>query len=103
MINSPKIISIINNACFLNLITKKIVTVGSVAAGTDPAGTAPFIATRDAAGSAAYNVLLKAAIIKAIGANPGGVISTIVLPLAQASNAQYNFANTVYFKDFAIS
>jgi|TARA_B110000967_G_scaffold143602_1_gene146874 hypothetical protein len=80
-----------------------IVTVGSTAAGTDPAGTAPFIATQDAAGSAAYNVILKAAIIKAIGANPGGVISTIVLPLAQASNAQYNFANTVYFKDFAIS
>jgi len=46
---------------------------------------------------------LKKAINKAIGANPGGVISTVVLPLAQASSAQYNAANTVYFKDFVVS
>ena len=80
-----------------------VVTVATAAGAVDPQGDAPFIGTNDAAGSAAYNVVLKAAIIKAIAANPGGVISTVVLPLAQASSAQYNFANTVYFKDFAIS
>ena len=80
-----------------------VVTVATVAGSVDPQGDAPFIGTNDAAGSAAYNVVLKAAIIKAIAANPGGVISTVVLPLAQASSAQYNFANTVYFKDFVVS
>ena len=79
-----------------------VVTVGTNAGSSDPAGNAPFIGARTAAGSADYNVLLRQAIIKAIGANPGGVISTIVLPLAQASSAQYNFANTVYFKNFVI-
>ena len=80
-----------------------VVTVATAAGAVDPQGDAPFIGTNDAAGSAAYNVVLKAAIIKAIAANPGGVISTVVLPLAQASSAQYNFANTVYFKDFVVS
>ena len=80
-----------------------VVTVATAAGSVDPQGDAPFIGTNDAAGSAAYNVVLKAAIIKAIAANPGGVISTVVLPLAQASSAQYNFANTVYFKDFVVS
>tara|TARA_R110000764_G_scaffold123736_1_gene211226 strand:+ start:196 stop:639 length:444 start_codon:yes stop_codon:yes gene_type:complete len=80
-----------------------VVTVATAAGAVDPQGSAPFIGTNDAAGSAAYNVVLKAAIIKAIAANPGGVISTVVLPLAQASSAQYNFANTVYFKDFVVS
>ena len=80
-----------------------VVTVATAAGAVDPQGDAPFIGTNDAAGSAAYNVVLKAAIIKAIAANPGGVISTVVLPLAQASSAQYNFANTVYFKNFVVS
>ena len=80
-----------------------VVTVATAAGAVDPQGSAPFIGTNDAAGSAAYNVVLKAAIIKAIAANPGGVISTVVLPLAQASSAQYNFANTVYFKNFVVS
>ena len=80
-----------------------VVGVATDSESIDPAGSAPFIGARTAAGSAAYNVLLKKAIIKAIGANPGGVISTVVLPLAQASSAQYNAANTVYFKDFVVS
>jgi hypothetical protein len=80
-----------------------VVGVATTSGAIDPAGSAPFIGARTAAGSAAYNALLKKAINKAIGANPGGVISTVVLPLAQASSAQYNAANTVYFKDFVVS
>ena len=65
--------------------------------------SAPFIGTDDAAGYAAYNVQMKKAIVKAIKANPGGTVSSVIAPLAQDVNAKYDPANRVYFKDFTIS
>ena len=65
--------------------------------------SAPFIGTDDAAGYAAYNVQMKKAIVKAIKANPGGTVSSVIAPLAQDVNAAYDPANRVYFKDFLIS
>ena len=75
-------------------------TNASAAAST---AAAPFIGTDDAAGYAAYNVQMKKAIVKAIKANPGGTVSSVIAPLAQEVNAKYDPANRVYFKNFAIS
>ena len=82
-----------------------VVTInfGTNADATASTASAPFIGTDDAAGYAAYNVQMKKAIVKAIKANPGGTVSSVIAPLAQDVNAKYDPANKVYFKDFAIS
>ena len=45
---------------------------------------------------------IKDAITKAITANPGGVKSTVSLPLDQASDAAYDFSKTIYVKGFLV-
>ena len=79
------------------------VTVASNSGSADPQGNAPFIGTNDAAGSAAYNVRLKSAIIAAICANPGGIKSTVTLPQSSVANAAYLQANSVYFKNIVVA
>ena len=83
-----------------DVVTINFGTNADAAAST---AAAPFIGTDDAAGYAAYNVQMKKAIVKAIKANPGGTVSSVIAPLAQEVNAKYDPANRVYFKDFAIS
>jgi|TARA_R100000084_G_C4608192_1_gene126680 hypothetical protein len=84
--------------------TSDVVTInfGTNADATASTASAPFIGTDNAAGYAAYNVQMKKAIVKAIKANPGGTVSSVIAPLAQEVNAKYDPANRVYFKDFAI-
>jgi hypothetical protein len=83
-----------------DVVTINFGTNADAAAST---AAAPFIGTDDAAGYAAYNVQMKKAIVKAIKANPGGTVSSVIAPLAQDVNAKYDPANRVYFKDFTIS
>ena len=72
------------------------VLVGLNAGATNPggAGSKP---------SAGYIDKLKQAINKAITANPGGVKSTVSLPLDQDNQAKYDFSKTVYFKSFKVA
>jgi hypothetical protein len=74
--------------------------VCTVLCSTDAAATDPDTARCDAAG---YEAQLKAAINRAITANPGGVKSTVSLPLDQDNQAKYDFSKTVYFKSFKIA
>ena len=67
--------------------------------GTD--ATATYRA--NAPSSAGYINKLKDAISRAITANPGGVKSTVSLPLDQANDAAYDFSKTVYIKGFILS
>ena len=54
--------------------------------------------------SAGYVNKVKAAIQRAITANPGGVKSTVSLPQDDAdNNAAYDFAKTVYFRSFTVA
>ena len=78
------------------------VTVASNSGSSDPQGNAPFIGANTAAGSTAYNVRLKSAIIAAMCANPGGVKSTVTLPQSSVANAAYLQGNSVYFKNIAV-
>ena len=71
------------------------VLVGTNAAATDPGAAVPT--------SAGYAVKVKEAINRALTANPGGVKSTCGLPQDSDAQAEYSFANTVYFKSFVIS
>jgi hypothetical protein len=53
--------------------------------------------------STSYIEKLKEAINRAITANPGGVKSTVSLPLDQDNQAKYDFSKTVYFKSFKVA
>ena len=53
--------------------------------------------------SGTYIEKLKEAITRAITANPGGVKSTVSLPLDQDNQAKYDFSKTVYFKSFKVA
>ena len=53
--------------------------------------------------STSYIEKLKDAINRAITANPGGVKSTVSLPLDQDNQAKYDFSKTVYFKSFKVA
>ena len=68
-----------------------------VAFGTDAtatyAGNLPTVVTA---------AQIKDAITKAITANPGGVKSSVSLPLDQASDAAYDFSKTIYIKGFLV-
>ena len=79
------------------------VTVASNSGSSDPQGNAPFIGTNDAAGSTAYNVRLKSAIISAMCANPGGVKSTVTLPQAATAQALWMSDASVYFKNIVVA
>ena len=74
----------------------------TILVGTGPAGSQSPGNNEPA--SANYVNKLKAAINRAITANPGGVKSTVSLPQENAdANAAYDFSETVYIKSFAIS
>ncbi len=73
--------------------------VCTVLCSTDAAATDPDTARCDAAG---YEAQLKAAINRAITANPGGVKSTVGAPQNAVAGAKYDSANKVYFKSFKI-
>ena len=69
----------------------------------DAAATDPGAASAKPA-SANYINKVKAAITKAITANPGGVKSTVVLPQDVADvNAKYDSSKKVYFKSFKVA
>jgi hypothetical protein len=67
--------------------------------GTDPGATVSY---RAKAPVVATPARIKAAIIKAITANPGGVKSTVSLPQDSAVNASYSPSKTLYFKSFVV-
>ena len=54
-------------------------------------------------GAADYEAQLKAAINKAITANPGGVKSTVGAPQNAIAGAAYDQSKKVYFKSFKIA
>lgn len=72
------------------------VLIGLNADASDPAAVG-------AKPSGGYIDKLKQAINKAITANPGGVKSTVSLPLDQDNQAKYDFSKTVYFKSFKVA
>ena len=83
----------------LTTATKTVTVLFSLdAEATDPGAASAKPA------SAGYISKVKAAITRAITANPGGVKSTVSLPQDSAdNNAAYDFAKTVYFKSFKIA
>ena len=82
----------------LTTATKTVTVLFSLdAAATDPGAASAKPA------SAGYINKVKAAITRAITANPGGVKSTVSLPLDQDNQAKYDFSKTVYFKSFKIA
>ena len=81
----------------LTMATKTCTVIFSTdAAVTDPASAKPA--------SAGYVNKVKAAITRAITANPGGVKSTVSLPQDVAdANAKYDPTKKVYFKSFKVA
>ena len=81
----------------LTMATKTCTVIFALDAGvTDPASSKPA--------SAGYVNKVKAAIIRAITANPGGVKSTVSLPQDVAdANAKYDPTKKVYFKSFKVA
>ena len=87
-----------------------ILTNGPAAADTctvlfslDAEATDPGAASAKPA-SAGYVNKVKAAIIRAITANPGGVKSTVSLPQdVEDANAKYDPTKKVYFKSFKVA
>ncbi len=71
----------------------------TVLCSTDPAATDPNTAR---IGAADYESQLKAAINKAITANPGGVKSTVGAPQDAVAGAPYDASKKVYFKSFIV-
>jgi len=76
--------------------TATLLVATSASAGASPNNNIPA--------SAGYVNKVKAAIQRAITANPGGVKSTVSLPQDDAdSNAAYDFDKTVYFRSFTVA
>lgn len=80
-----------------------VITVSEDSEAVDPDGGAPYIGSDNAAGHAAYNAVLRSAVMKAMTANPGGVKSTVVAPQSQVPQAKWMSDKSVYFKDFVVS
>jgi len=85
----------------LNLSTGGGPTTATLLLATSAlAATAPKDAVPSSTG---YVNKVKDAIQKAITANPGGVKSTVSLPLDQDNQAKYDFSKTVYFRSFTVA